>query len=166
MDKTTKVRVRTMQPAGRFRAGHQFTSEWREVDVTREQLEQLRADPFLAIEGQGAGSEDATELEELRTRVRELEGKLAALQGVGADIPDDQKVHPLGDNLGAPPVAPADTSEKAAEDRAKADEANREGLERQTEAARVARAIPVVDGSARPQRGGRGGREPGGSPTG
>lgn len=47
--KLIKVTVAALQPEGRWRAGLHFTQEPREVEVTEEQLQELKDDPIIAI---------------------------------------------------------------------------------------------------------------------
>jgi Mu-like prophage FluMu N-terminal domain len=47
--KLIKVSVAALQAEGRWRAGLHFTQEPREVEVTEEQLQELKDDPIIAI---------------------------------------------------------------------------------------------------------------------
>ncbi len=46
---TILAKVVAKQAQGRFRAGFQFTTEPREVEVTAEQLKMIEADPVLSV---------------------------------------------------------------------------------------------------------------------
>lgn len=46
---TILAKVVAKQPQGRFRAGLQFTTEPREVEITAEQLKMIEADPVLTV---------------------------------------------------------------------------------------------------------------------
>jgi hypothetical protein len=46
---TALIKVVAKQPQGRCRAGFQFTTEPREVEVTEAQYEMIKADPILSI---------------------------------------------------------------------------------------------------------------------
>lgn len=125
---TRRVRVRSVQEQGRRRLGRFFGPDWTEIDVTKEELDQLDADRMLAVELVYPGDEN-----------RIGRGR-AQLRDQTDEEPSPDRIHPLGLNLGVPPTTVPDTSEKGRAERAAADAKARAAT---TTAVQNAGAIPV-----------------------
>lgn len=118
---TTRVRVRTTQENGRRRARFHITREWQFLDVTAEELAALEGDPAIAVVPAKPGDEEKLAAAKLAMDPMGIDphdkdlvraNRRERIARFGYD-PEEDVIHPLGNNLGVPTTTVPDTSASA-----------------------------------------------------